>query len=270
MSGKTEHGFQIASCRRQARRSENYPLDEVKHPDPHGIEHEDCPGSFGEPFRDSPHSLRDRHRSVQDAPEDIGPVRPVPEAGEEPNDKQVQNYPAGFDSRSAQREIYVVPEPGGERDMPSAPEFGQVIRDIGEVKVLQEVESKHASQTDRHIRVTVEIKIQLESVAERSHPRHADGIISGGEGHIRHFGKHIGQKNLFVEAEKKAHDSLLEVIRRNMTLIDLVHDRGITDDRAGDQLGKQRDIESEIGRVLLCVNPPVYVHNIAERLKRKE
>ena len=45
--------------------------------------------------------------------------------------------------------------------MPSAPEFTDTLRHIRIIEIFREMETEHLTQTDRHIRITGKIKIDL-------------------------------------------------------------------------------------------------------------
>ena len=194
----------------------------------------------------------------------------MPESREEPDDKQIQNDPAGLYPGSAQGEIHIIPKPGGKRYMPSAPELRECVGYVREIEVFQKTEAQHASQADRHIRIAVKVKIQLEAVAECPHPRHANRVVSGCERHVCDLGEHIGKKDFLIESKKESHDSLFKAFRSDLTLVDLIHHGGIANDRAGNQLRKKRNIESEIRRVFLRVDASVYIDHITHRLKSEE
>src|SRR5271163_3822345 len=72
----------------------------------------------------------------------------------------------------AQRNIEIVANPGGQADMPSAPEVGEVNGCIGLAKVLLQTESKGPAQPDRHIRVTGEIEVNLRRKTQDADPGH--------------------------------------------------------------------------------------------------
>lgn len=72
---------------------------------------------------------------------------------------------------SAERNVKVVPEPSGERDVPPPSEFGDRAGDVRVVEVFQKVEPEHAAQANRHVGVTGEVEIDLQRVAQHAEPR---------------------------------------------------------------------------------------------------
>ena len=57
------------------------------------------------------------------APEDISPVSSVPEAADKKGNQQVPSCPPGSSPVAAQRNVYIISEPGGQGYVPAAPEF---------------------------------------------------------------------------------------------------------------------------------------------------
>jgi hypothetical protein len=48
----------------------------------------------------------------------------VPEAGKTPDNHNIEYLTGFFNTIAAQGDIYIISEPGGKRNVPSAPEFG--------------------------------------------------------------------------------------------------------------------------------------------------
>src|SRR5690606_27029555 len=67
--------------------------------------------------------------------------------------------------------IEIITEPGGKGYMPSLPERRDGSGSIGIAKVFRDREPKHLTETDCHVRVTREIKINLKQEREQSKPR---------------------------------------------------------------------------------------------------
>lgn len=100
---------------------------------------------------------------------------------------------------ASQRDVQVVPEPAGQRNMPAPPEFLYGRADVRMIKVFQKVEAEHMTQSDCHIRVPGEVKVYLKTVAYRSQPCCADIQLIGAdsEDQICHLPNGIGEQQLF-------------------------------------------------------------------------
>ena len=72
-----------------------------------------------------------QEHKIIEPPQHKGPRRPVPDAGEEPDHKEIADVlPAPVHPAAPQREVDIVPKPGGQGDMPPPPELGDAPGDI--------------------------------------------------------------------------------------------------------------------------------------------
>ena len=108
--------------------------------------------------------------SVQSSPEDEVPARSVPEARQRPDYEQIEYLPGEAVTVAAEGDIDVLLEPGGQGDMPSAPEIGYALGDIGIIEVLQELEPEHTPETYGHIGIAAEIEVDLQSEGYHADP----------------------------------------------------------------------------------------------------
>src|SRR4051794_7366012 len=98
-----------------------------------------------------PHAFDDQEQPVKEAPDDERPVRTVPEAAQEEHEDEIEIQPSGGRPVSAEWDIDVVAEPGGERHVPSPPEVLDRLGDIRIVEILREMKPEHATETDCHV-----------------------------------------------------------------------------------------------------------------------
>ena len=131
---QAKHGLQHLSRRPQAVRPEQDP-GEIHHQEGEQplADRRPAPAQMAVLFQHQQHK-------IEQAPHDKGPVGPVPDSGEQPHHKEVSDvlslgvYPA-----APQGEVYIVPEPGGQGDVPPPPELRDRAGDIGIIEVLQKV-----------------------------------------------------------------------------------------------------------------------------------
>ena len=71
-----------------------------------------------------------------------GPTGAVPQSAQEEDDDVMEVRPAWAAPVAAQGNVDVIPEPGGERDVPAPPELPDGSGHIGIVEVLKELESR--------------------------------------------------------------------------------------------------------------------------------
>ena len=122
---------------------------------------------------DQADAFHHQQHAVVQAPEHERPAGPVPQAAEEEDGQQVEIDPRLRDPAAAQRDVDVVAEPGGERDVPAPPEVLHGAGDVGIVEVLDELEAQHPPQPDGHVRVAREIEVDLQRVGDRAEPGQA-------------------------------------------------------------------------------------------------
>ena len=120
----------------------------------------------------------------------------MPEAGDKPHHKGVEDPLGQSNTVTAHGDIDIVTEPAAQGHMPSSPELGNALGNEGIVEVLQEVEAEDATQTDGHIRIAGEVEINLQVVCQGVHPHAANGqlvhaVQGNGQG-----GQGVGNENL--------------------------------------------------------------------------
>src|SRR5664280_1923521 len=149
---------------------------EEQPPDAHQLErHETGEGNAypatgleGEPVGPSPQTplaANDLSDSVEQAPSDKRPRRPMPEAPEQHGDEDVDRDLPLTTSVAAQRNVEVVPQPVGPRHVPSAPEILEGNGRIGAVEVLGKAESEQQGDPDGDVGVSTEVGVDLYGVA---------------------------------------------------------------------------------------------------------
>ena len=115
------------------------------------------------------------------------------------------------------------------------------------VKILQKLETEHPAEADRHIRVTAEVKIDLESISQHSHPRIQGQRVGGVEHRIRHAPQRVGQQGLFRKSQDEDADAGGKAFDRLVPRGELCRQGLVTDDRPRHQVWKQRHEGREVG-----------------------
>ena len=199
--------------------------------------------------------------AVIKAPDDKGPGSAVPDAGKKPDDHDVADVPQGTFPVAAQGDIDILPEPGPQGDMPSAPEFGSAQGHIGIIEVLGDGEAKHLADADGHIRITAEVKIDLQGKGPDHKPGQNDRHLRIRQGRdlAVHIAEAVRQQDLLAQAADKhghAGGDLRPVEPVGAKLRRKVH---IADDGSGGDLckeGHENPVVDEIylGRLILSVH----------------
>ena len=188
-----------------------------------------------------------------ESPEDESKSCTVPESGKEEYDYQIQVGSVFTLLVTAQRDVEIFPEPGSQRDMPSAPELGNGGRHVRVIKVFKELESKHFSQADSHIRVSGEIVIDLKRIKYRCDPyylrRHGIRIICIDS--VSRLCHGVCDDDLLTETKDKSADSFCGLFHGDRSVFQLIVNIFIPYDGARDKLGEERDIQSQVYDLLL-------------------
>jgi len=135
-------------------------------------------------------------------PEHEGPGGAVPQAAEEHDGHQVDEGATPTAAVASQGDIQIIPQPGRQADVPPSPELGDAAGQIGESEILHEAEAHHQTQTDRHVGVSREVKVDLNGVGRGSQPGVGGGRRGQSEGRLGHRGHRIGNQDLFAEVVK--------------------------------------------------------------------
>ena len=205
------------------------------------------------------------------APQHEIPAGAVPQAGQQPDNGDVQELPPLALAVAAQGDVDVLPEPGGQADVPPPPELSDGTGLIGIVEVLQEVEPEEMPQADGHVRVAGEVKIDLERVRDGADPRRDRcGVRHGGD--VLPDGAHlVGDEHLLAQTDHQPLQTLAGLAHRLPPVLQVVGHRLVLHDRPRDQLGEQRYIRAEVHDVPLGrYQPPVHVDGIAHGLEGVE
>jgi len=76
-----------------------------------------------------------QQQPVNAAPDDEGPGRAVPQAAEQHGEEEIHVCAGVAQAVAAERDVQVVAQPGGERDVPAPPELARVAREVGLLEV---------------------------------------------------------------------------------------------------------------------------------------
>ena len=197
----------------------------------------------------------------------------MPDSGTQKNNHLVDNCAELSFAVSPKRDVQILQKPSGKGHMPSSPEFPDRATDIWIIKVFLKVESEHPSQTNGHITVTAEIKIDLEHIGNGSQPCSCpiDGTCRCTKKIVSHQSQGIGQENLFTETCRKSADSQGNTVQCHRSLVNFRCHIMILHNRSCDQLWEKGYVEKYFCIVFLgpgCF--PVNIDHIRHCLKGKE
>ena len=155
--------------------------------------------------------------------------------------------------------------------MPAAPEFGNALGQVGIVKVLNEVEAEDATQTDGHIAVAGEVKVDVQHEGNGIHPVEHHRLLAAATEQLNELAELIGKQNLFSKTNHKPAQAVGKIIPCGLTVVQFPCHIHITDDRAGNQLREQGNVSAEADGIFLgCGIAAVNIDGIAQTLEGVE
>ena len=125
--------------------------------------------------------------------------------------------------------------------MPSLPEFRNILADERIAEVFVKVEAEYASKTYRYIGISGEVEVNLHSVGYYRVPRSDNGQrrkIACLEERIDDSAEVVCKDDLFTKTHANPCDTLAYIGRGYNSVVYLVFDYGIADNRTCDKLGE--------------------------------
>ena len=155
------------------------------------------------------HLFKEDEQTEVQSPDDEIPVCAVPETCAEPDEEQSAVLAAFAEDINIEQ---IIAEEGAEGDMPSLPEFRDILAEERMLEVLVEVEAEHSAHADCHIRIAGEIEVNLHCVNN-------DGIPCAGnrnlpaavlEELVNDGGEVVCENDLFRKTDNQACESPLQ------------------------------------------------------------
>ena len=224
---------------------------------------------FFEPFEQEHLLNHQKHRIIQ-SPEQEGPVRAVPDAGERPDNEDVQQLPRTSAAVAAEGDVDIVAEPGAERHVPAPPELRDAPGNVGVIEVLLELKAYHAAEADGHVRVTGEVEVDLQREGYDAQPGAENGEPAVGDGGVvvPELAEAVCDEHLLRHADHEALDAGGELVNAAGTEVELVRNVLVAHDGARDELREERDKGAEADIVALHVRvAAVDVYRVGHRLE---
>ena len=136
--------------------------------------------------------------------------------------------------------------------MPSPPEFGNAGGKIRIIKVFLEPEPEDTRQTDRHVRISAEIEVQLKAIEDHTHP--GGGCSHPAEtGHLSEgTAQGVGDQYLFKQTDQEKVHTLSQCVSAYVQILKLCFKVAVPHDRAGGDLRKEGYIQNKLQRRILC------------------
>lgn len=155
-----EHGRDYNPCLVHVIGTEQYP----QYVDKEECDEHSEPGRHGIPLL-FPYTVNHHADSMTDAPYNECPARAVPYTADQEHNPDIEIYAYFFSAASTKRDVDILGQESIERYMLSAPEILKISGPVRGVKVQWKIDVEHFSDTDSHVAIAAEIKIQLERIA---------------------------------------------------------------------------------------------------------
>ncbi|MNF82187.1 hypothetical protein D3C84_644870 [compost metagenome] len=195
----------------------------------------------------------------------------MPEAGDGHGQEQVAVGFPGTATVTAQRNVQIVAQPTGQRQMPASPEVLDAARKIGAVEVLGEVKAQHQAQADGHGAVAGEVEKQLQRVGQTANPGVDKGRVFQVERDIHQRRQRVGHQHLHAHADHESTRTEGESPPAEIPLRQLSAHPVITNDRASNGVAEHGNVRGVIDETALHRHGmPMHVHQIGNRLQHDE
>ena len=201
------------------------------------------------------------------------PACAVPEAGQKEHCELIEPRAEPALAVPAERDIHIFAEPGGKRDVPSAPKVLHGFRNVRIIEVFLERKAEGLPEADGHVRIAGKIKVNLKKICDSAEPCRGGGHRPHGKrvNRIRRHGERVGDKHLLGKAEAEAAEARRRLFYCDDARVKLLVHIVIFYDGPGDELGKQRDVKQHVKIVFGKPRvPAIYVEHVAHGLKREE
>ena len=141
---------------------------------------------------------REEKRGVDAAPGDERPIGTVPKSAHEEDDEYVADGLPLADPRTAKRDVEVVAEPRGERDVPTPPKLCDIAREVRRLEIGHELDAKEFGGADGDVAVPGEIPVDLKGEIHGAKHEGGPGVFGVvGEDVIGIDSARIGHHDLF-------------------------------------------------------------------------
>ncbi len=132
-------------------------------------------------------------------PGDKSPVSPMPETTEEEYDKGVADDLRLGATAATQGDIDIIPEPSGQGNVPTTPEFGDIPTEIWNIEIPHQFDSKEFGRSYGYVGIAGEIPVNLESEENSGQQKRTPAVILIGRENLVHIDGAVIRHHHFLE-----------------------------------------------------------------------
>ena len=155
--------------------------------------------------------------------------------------------------------------------MPAPPEILNVQRQIRRVEILRDPDVHDPRRADGHVRISREVKIELNRIAQACCPcRQARQACGIGKTLIGPNSKGICDRNLLEQPESQEKEACIDVFPIQKGVLEpreLGHHVPMMDNRSGDELGKESDKQGVVEKIIFFGLAMIAVHQVSDLLE---
>ena len=131
------------------------------------------------------------------------------------------------------------------------PEIGDACGNVRVVEVFFKCEAKHFSKANRHIRITAEIKENLQGISQGTNPKQENGLLPlRGKSILSNESQVVGKDDLFGKSDDKALYAIGKLFFCDNTMVNLFGNRVVADNGSCNQLRKKETYSARENRFL--------------------
>ena len=141
--------------------------------------------------------------AVEQTPNHKSPGRAMPETAEEHDDDEIERGADGPDLIATERNVKVVAQESGKRNVPASPEIGEPDGGVGKTEIILEMKAETQSGADGAGGIAGEIEKDLTGEGDDAHPRiERDERTGVTKDAIGRAGEHrVGEHDFFEQAQ---------------------------------------------------------------------
>ena len=223
-----------------------------------------------------PDAMPRQRKTMQGAPQHKCPRRAVPEAAQQEGDEQVAQGPSRAPAVATQRNVQIIAEPAGQRDVPAPPEVLYIRGLVGGIKVPRQMDIEEQRTAYGHVAVAGKVKVELERIGDA-----LQGSFQKGQGAclieaiVHDGGEIVGNEDFFGKTYAQDEQAVVDIFPVNTvvtTVEELRHHFLMMDNGAGNELRKEADKAAVVQEALMggVMFLGIYIGKIGNLLKGEE
>ena len=207
------------------------------------------------------------------SPDNESPVGPVPQSTHQEDDERVPYDLCLRATAAAERNVYIIAEPGRQGNVPTSPEFSDISAEIWHIEVPHQLDTKQLGCADGNIRIAGEVSVDLEGEEDGGKQQRTAAVrLVGGKDLVHIDGAVIGHDHFFEQAPENLPHSICSLfVHKRPRFPELRQQVCRPFNRAGHELREETDEGEELDDIARGLQlSAVYVDRITQCLESIE